>query len=130
MGYLTGSVNSSATIIGQAGAACALPAMRAFSFDAGGKLVIAGAGAHAIGIAIAETADAIATGDELTVQVKDICPAVAGGAFSKGAELACDAEGKLVKANSGKFILAVALESAAAKDAVVIVQVVKAGYAG
>ena len=67
-------------------------------------------------------------GEDVTVQIKDIGLWVTGDAISAGAELTPDANGAAVTAEEGAFILAIALESAAAEGAVIKAQVIKAGY--
>lgn len=128
MGYLNDAVNTSATIVAMAGGEYTAPAMRAFLFDDAGYLVPAGAGKHAAGVALASSPEAVRKGDRLTVQIKDVCPAMAGAAFKKGEELAADGSGRLIPATAGAFILATALESAADANSVALVQIVKAGY--
>lgn len=128
MGYINASVNGSATIAVEAGAAVTAPAMRAFSFDAAGQCVLSAAGAHAVGLALPDAAESLAVWDGFTLQIKDIGLALAGGAFAKGAELTVDAQGRLVAAATGNFIFAVALQKSSGAGAVVEVQIIKAGY--
>ena len=125
MTYLNHSINDTPTIHGKAGAPIPRPAMLAVKF-ANGKFVLPSAGDPAIGIALT-SAETVAIGDGLDVQIKDICYWMGGGVIAAGSELATDAAGKAVVAESGAFIVAIALEDGA-KDKPVSVQIVKAGY--
>ena len=89
---------------------------------------VAEAGANAIGIVTPSSDDAVAAGDDLNVQVKDIGTWIAGEAVDAGAELTPDANGKAVEAAEGDFITAVALEAATAAGQRISVQICKAGY--
>lgn len=126
--YINSGINSSPTIAEKAGAALNNAACLAAKYDGNGNVVLTGAGNHAVGILIPETPDAVAQGDTLTLQVKDIGYWKAGATFTKGTELTPDANGKAVAAAAGNFILAVALEEATAADQIIKVQIIKAGY--
>lgn len=89
---------------------------------------IAAAGKTAVGIMIPET-DSPRKGEDVHIQVKEIGLAMVGAAVEAGDLLASDTNGKLVKAASGDFILAAALDTANAANQVISVQIVKAGYA-
>ena len=93
-----------------------------------GKAVLPAAGAMALGISIGETDETVAAGEDIDIQIKDIGKWMAGEAIDAGDALATDAAGKAVKATSGKFIMGVALTSAAAADTLVQVQLAKMGY--
>ena len=123
--YIGTSINNSATI--EAKASAAVGEFLAVKFDSGKIKVCSSAGENALGLAIPgqEVAN---NGDSITVQVKDMGLWKTGAAVSAGAELTTDASGKAITATSGAFILAIALEDAAAADAVIKVQIVKAGY--
>lgn len=126
MSYIGTSINDSATINAKASANIADGSFLAAQLGTTG-IAIAGAGANAIGLLPAETG-AVAAGDSVTVQIKDIGRWKAGAAFAVGAELSSDANGKAITAVTGKFITAIALEPATAVDQVVKVQICKAGY--
>lgn len=128
MAFISTAINTSPVIAGQAGANMTQPAGVAVKFDANGNFVVAGAGEHAIGLVTIDAPDAVAAGDTLTVQVKDIGLWKAGGVIPKGAELTPDANGNAAVAAAGNFILAVALESASAAGQFIKVQIIKAGY--
>lgn len=125
--YIGTSINESPVITGKASAAIPAAAMLAAAMDADG-VTVAGDGAPAVGLIIAETDD-VAAGDDVTIQVKDIGLWKVGAAVAPGALLASDANGKAITAAAGKFIVAQALEAATAADQIIHVQVIKAGYA-
>lgn len=120
-------INNSATIVANAAEDIENGAFLAAKLDSTG-LKIATAEDNPIGIFIAET-DNIKTGDRATVVVKDICRATVGEAVAAGDHLAAGADGKLMKATSGKFILATALETATEDGQTIVVQICKAGFA-
>lgn len=120
-------INNSATVVAQAGADIANGPFTAVAYK-DGAFVGADGTLIPFGIAIAETDDTVAKGEDVTVQVKDISKWKAGGDFAAGDFLTADANGAAVKATAGKFILAVALENGATGQ-VVNVQIVKAGFA-
>lgn len=123
------SINESAVISAKAGAAISNGAMLAAAMGSTGTVAPVGtAGAEAVGVIIPETDAAVAAGDDVTVQVKDIGLWIVGAAVNAGAMLMSDANGKAVTATAGKFILAQALESATAANQVIHVQIIKAGY--
>lgn len=121
------AVNPSPTIVMEAGAALTDARYRALAVSSG-KLVLPDAGANVIGIAIGETDDSVAVGEDVTVQIKDIGKWEAADAIAIGDELATDATGKAVKATSGAFIVGVALTAASAAGSLVQVQIAKMGY--
>lgn len=128
MSYIGTTINESPVIIGEMGAAVQGGAFCAVKFDAAGKFVLAGDGEAAVGLLMAETEERVNVGDEVTVQIKDVGSWIAGDDVSAGDMLACDADGKAVKATSGKFIVAVALEAGGAGQAIQV-QICKAGFA-
>ena len=127
--FIGTSINESAVISAKAGAAISNGAMLAAAMGSTGTVSVVGtAGAEAVGLIIPETDAAVAAGDDVTVQVKDIGLWIAGAAVNAGAMLMSDAAGKAVTATAGKFILAQALEAASAAGQVIHVQIIKAGY--
>lgn len=120
-------INDSATIVAKAAANIEGGAFLAAMLTKGG-IAVAKAGEAAIGIMIPET-DSPKAGENVNIQVKDIGLAMVGAAVEPGDLLASDDSGKLVKAASGNFILATALDAAAAAGQVISVQIIKAGYA-
>ena len=127
--FIGTSINESAVISAKAGAAISNGAMLAAAMGSTGTVSVVGtAGAEAVGLIIPETDATIASGDDVTVQVKDIGLWIAGAAVNAGAMLMSDANGKAVTATAGKFVLAQALEAASAAGQVIHVQIIKAGY--
>lgn len=122
------TINDSATFTAEAGAVIAGPFM-ALAFDKDGKLIPATDTTVPLGLTVAETDEKLATGEDVTVQIKEQGVWTSGGAFAAGDLLASDASGHAVKAASGKFVLAVALEAASAEGETVKVQITKSGYA-
>ena len=110
-------INDSATIVAKATADIEGGAFLAAMLTKDG-VAVAKAGEAAIGIMIPETDSP-----------KDIGLAMVGAAVEAGDLLASDANGKLIKAEAGAFIIAAALDAAAAADQVISVQIIKAGYA-
>lgn len=126
MSYHGTGINDSPTIVAKAAADIASGAFLAAKLTDSG-VAVSGAGEAAIGLLIPET-ESPKAGEDVTVQVKDIGLAKTGAAVNAGDLLASDASGKLIKATSGKFILAAALETATAADQIISVQICKAGY--
>lgn len=125
--YFGTSINESPTIVLPAGAK--LEDARGIALAiSGGKAVKPAAGAHVIGLSIIETDEIVEEGRGVDIQVKDIGKWVAGGAIAVGAELATDADGKAVAAESGDFIVGIALSSAEKAGTWIKVQIIKAGY--
>ena len=114
MVYTSNMINTSATIVGKAASAITDPRGKAIKFDANGKFVLAStAGEAFIGIGIVTNDEAIAAGQDVDVQIKDIGVGLAGGAIAAGDPLGTDANGKLVKiTTSEKICIGYALESA------------------
>lgn len=114
MVYTSNMINTSATIVGKAASAITDPRGKAVKYDAYGKFVLAStAGEKFMGIGIVTNDEAIAAGQDVDIQVKEIGLGLAGGSIVAGDELACDANGKLVKTTtSGHFCIGYALEAA------------------
>jgi hypothetical protein len=128
--YLSTGINDSPTIVGKSTGAIANGAFLAAKFDGAGGIVLAGAGENAIGLLIASTPEAVAAGEDVNVQIKDIGLWKTGAAVAAGAELTSDANGAAVTAAAGNYVTAIALEAAAAPGAVIKVQIVKSGKTG
>lgn len=123
MAYTSTGINTSATIVETAGAAADFRG-KAVKYSSG-KIALAGAGEAAIGIGIITNSEATKAGEDVDIQIKEIGLGIAGAAIAKGAELSADANGKLVTAAAGKFVIAVALEDATAAGKYIKVQIVK-----
>lgn len=124
MKFLATSINESPVIAEKAGAAIVDVRGKAVKY-ADGAVVLAGAGEAAIGLGILTNDENLKIGDDLTVQVKDMGVAYAGAAITKGAELAAGADGVLVPAAGGNYVVAIALEAAAEAGEYIKVQLVK-----
>lgn len=129
MNYFGASMNQSPVVAEKAGKEIKNGAFLAVKYDDDGNIVLCDkAGETALGILLPDTAEEISQGNELTIQIKDIGLAKAGGVFKKGAPLTTDAQGKLVEAASGSFILGYALEQSFAEGQFVRVDITKSGY--
>ena len=126
--FISTAINDSPTIVGKAAAPLAAAECLAAKFDAAGEVVLAGAGEPAMGILLPTTEHAVAAGEDVNLQIKDIGLWKTGAAVVVGAELTSNAAGKCITAAAGNFILAYALESAGGADTIIRVQIVKAGY--
>lgn len=124
MTFLATSINNSATIVEKAGAAISDVRGKAVKYSSG-NVVLCGAGEAAIGVGILTNDEATASGADVDIQVKDIGMVLTGGAVAKGAELASDANGKLVTASGGDYVIAVAMEAAAAANTYIKAQMCK-----
>lgn len=129
MNYFGASVNQSPVIAERAGEGIKNGAFLAVKYDDDGSIILCNkAGETALGLLLPDTAEEISEGNELTVQIKDIGLAKAGGVFKKGAPLTTDAQGKLVEAAGGSFILGYALEQSFAEGQFVRVDITKSGF--
>lgn len=116
MNYLATSINESPVIVGTAAEAITDVRGHAVKFNASGQVVLAGEGDAPLGIGIMTSGDqgAIAQGEEITIQHKDIGLVAAGGAITAGANLSVGANGVFVTAGEDTAVVAIALEAAAA----------------
>ncbi|MBC3798036.1 capsid cement protein [Acetobacterium tundrae] len=128
MGYQTTQINDSATISEAAASALTSPGTLAAEYDSNGNVKIAAGTIAPVGIFVITNGDTVESGERVDIQVKDIGLWTAGAAVAKGAELTADTAGKAITATAGKFILAIALEAAAAAGEIIKIQIVKAGY--
>ncbi len=129
MAVMNGTViNSSPTVVFPANAAITGAQCKAVKLNASGKVVLAGAGEAALGIIVISDDENIAAGQDVNIQVKDIGMWEAGAAVKAGDLLACDANGKAVKATASSYIMGVALTSATSAGTRVRVQITKSGY--
>lgn len=125
MTYLATSINDSAVISEKAGAAIADVRGKAVKYDESGNVVLCAAGEAAIGIGIMTNDETHEIGADVDVQVKEIGLVCAGAAIAKGDELTPDADGFLVKAAGGDYVIAIAMGAAAAKGEYIEAQLVK-----
>lgn len=128
MTYMATQINDSATIIDKATAEIADVRCKAVKYDTNGGIVLCSiAGEAVLGIAIITAGDTegkVLAGGSVDIQVKDIGLAKAGGTIAKGDELATNANGCVVKATDGQFVIGTALDSANA-DKYVKIQINK-----
>lgn len=127
-------INSTPTIVEKAGADIADVRNLIMKYDTNGNFVPATAGTDMpIGIALIEggynditgiESGKVVTGDDVTVQIKDIGVVIAGAAITKGQEIAAGADGKAAVAASGDYVLGIALDTVEA-DRYLRVQIAK-----
>lgn len=132
--YIGNQINQSPTIVEKAGADIADGRNKLYKYDTNGDLVLAGAGEMAVGIGLIETgyndvtgveAGKVVKGDNVTVQIKDIGLVQAGAEIKKGAEVAADANGLAVTAQTGNYVIGIAQDAATAKGDFIYIQITK-----
>lgn len=129
MAFIGASINPSPVIAAKAAAAITGGAGKAVKFDEDGNIVLCStAGELSIGILPIDTEDEVAAGDEVTVQIKDIGKAVAGGAIPIGSEVAVVESGKLAAAVATNFVIGYALSGAGADGDIFDLEIRKGGY--
>ena len=129
MTYIGDLVNFSVVIVEPVGAAIIGGQGRAVKFDAEGRVVLCSqAGEAALGVLTMQSGEC-RQGDDACVQIKDVGLCLSGAAIAKGAQLSVDAEGRVVAATAGAFILGVALAASQAAGELIPVQIAKCGYA-
>ena len=121
------TINTSPTIVVEAGGELGDIRGKVVKFT-DGKVQLPSAGEVPVGIVLLSEEETVKTGDEVTVQVKDIGKWKAGAAVAIGDLLATDAEGLCQKVTAGQYIFARALSAATAKNDLVTVQIINAGY--
>jgi hypothetical protein len=130
MAYIGSTINNSPTIAGTLAAEIkGDAAFLAVKFDETGKIALAGKGEPAIGVIVPGNVENPAAGDEVTIQVKDIGIAKAGGKITAGAAVASAADGKFAAAATGDFIIGFALSGADGDGKTFQIQITKSGYA-
>lgn len=127
-------INQSVTIVETAGTDIADCRNRIMAYDKDGNVVLAADGSTiSMGIALVESgmndisgkdSGKINAGDDVDIQIKDIGYVMAGGDIAKGAEVTAGANGVAVAAESGDYVVGIAL-SAASKDNYCRVQIAK-----
>lgn len=129
MNYLGASINTSSVIAETAGAELENSAFCAVKYDENGAVVLCDTkGELTAGILLPETTQKISSGDDVTVQIKDIGLCKAGAEIKKGQEVMVDEKGRLIPATSGKFVIGYAMTSATAEDEIIEVDIRKCGY--
>ena len=129
MNYLGASINTSSVIAETAGAELGNGAFCAVKYDENGAVVLCDTkGELTAGILLPETTQKISSGDDVTVQIKDIGLCKAGAEIKKGQEVMVDEKGRLIPATSGKFVIGYAMTSATAENEIIEVDIRKCGY--
>lgn len=121
--YHGAQFNQSATIVEQAGAEIADVRNLIMKFDDSGNVVPATAGTDIpVGIALIEAgcndisgveSGKVAVGEDVDILIKDRGVVLAGAAVKKGQEVAAGSGGMAVVAESGNYVLGIALDNAA-----------------
>lgn len=129
MAYVNASINNASTIVEQV-ASTVTEAVdmrgKAVKYDENGGILLADtAGETVMGIALITNDEAVKAGIDVDIQIRDNGMAMVGDAVAKGDPLAVDANGKLVKAASGQFVIATALEAAQAADIYIRIAITK-----
>lgn len=125
--YEYATINTSSTITAESGGELGDVRGKAVKF-VDGKVQMPGAGEDSIGIVLLSEAENVKTGNTVTIQVKDIGKWKAGATVGVGDLLTSDAEGLCQKATEGQYVLARALSAATAKNDLVTIQIINAGY--
>ena len=108
--YIGSSISKSPTIACIAGAKIEKGAGKAVKFDGSGNIILCdGAGEAAIGILILQTADTVAAGESVTVQISGRGQGLAGGTIAAGDPLAVTATGTITKAAAGNSVIGFAI---------------------
>ena len=126
MAYTSSMVDESATKVFNTAASLTGGAFTAVELGGSG-VTTANANSVPIGLLIGEYDLPIPAGEEVTAQVRGGGLWLAGESLAAGDLLAAGASGVAVKATSGKFIFAQAVEDAKANQAAQV-QIIKAGY--
>lgn len=126
-------INQSVTIVEQAGADITDVRNRIMAYDTDGNVVLAADGSSVlVGVALIEAgindisgeeSGKVEAGNGVDIQIKDIGYVLVGGDIAKGEEVTAS-NGLAVKAESGNYVVGIAL-SAAAKDDYCRVQITK-----
>lgn len=114
------AINNSPTLCGVAAAEIADVRGKAVKFDDNGKIVLASkAGEIVAGIAIPTAGDPegkVRAGGTVDYQIKDCGIAIAGAEIKAGVPVMTDANGNVITATAGNFVIGFALNSAEADD--------------
>ncbi|WP_195540493.1 capsid cement protein [Eubacterium maltosivorans] len=129
MSIFGASINSSTVIAFETAEEIKNGSYYPVKLDANGKVKKCSTeGEAALGILIAQTADTVAVGDDVTVQVKDMGPAIAGGVIAAGDPVMVNGNGKLIKAVAGSapvHVLGYAMQAAATDGDIIQIQIMK-----
>lgn len=129
--YINHVINESNTVVFLAAAEIADARLKAIKLDENGKAAVCSvAGEAFMGLGLHITGDAegkVGAGEGVDILIKNIGYGIAGAAVKAGAALATDAEGNLVEAAAGNFVIGYAMTAAANKGDHIQVQIAK-GY--
>lgn len=129
MNYFGASISQTPTIAEQAGTPIINGEFLIVKYDDNGNVVLCDTeGELTAGVLLPETTKTVVVGEDVTVQIKDIGLVKVGAAMKKGQEVMTDNKGRAVPALAGKFILGYAMQSAAAENEIISVQITKSGY--
>lgn len=119
-------INPSATIVEKAGADIADVRNRIVKFDDNGNVVLATAGTDIpVGVAIIEAgyndisgkeSGKVVTGMDVDIVIKEMTVVLAGATIKKGQEVTAGADGKAAVAESGNYVLGIAMDNAEADE--------------
>ncbi len=124
------TINESSTIAAVAAEEIEDARGKAVKFDENGKIKVCDTENEAVaGIVILQGIKPVKENEEVSVQIKDIGVAVAGGEIKVGDYVATDNQGRLVKATSG-FAVGMAVTPATKENALFRVQITKSGVIG
>lgn len=126
------TINTTPTVVYPAATEIADARLRAIKLNSEGKAEVASvAGETFMGLGIHLAGDALGkveAGGGVDIQIKEIGLALAGAAVTAGTPLTTDANGKLVAAAAGNFVIGYAITSASQADDIIQVQIVKGYY--
>lgn len=128
MAYTSSMVDDSATKVFNTASSLTGGAFTALELGGSG-VTTANANSVPIGLLIGEYELPIPAGEEVTAQVRGGGLWLAGESLAAGDLLAAGADGKAVKATSGGFIFAQALENAKTNQAAQV-QIIRGGFKG
>ena len=129
MNYFGVGINTSSVVAEIAGADIENAAFCAVKYDENGNVVLCDTeGEIVAGIVLPETTQKISAGEDITIQIKDIGLCKTGAEIKKGQEVMVDAQGRVIPATAGKFVVGYAVTTASAENEVIQVDIRKCGY--
>ena len=129
MNYFGVGIITSSVVAEIAGADIENAAFCAVKYDENGNVVLCDTeGEIVAGIVLPETTQKISAGEDITIQIKDIGLCKVGAEIKKGQEVMVDAQGRVIPATAGKFVVGYAVTTASAENEVIQVDIRKCGY--
>lgn len=125
--YNTTTINQSVTVVFPAGEDITDGAFRVVKLGVDSRILLAGAGDIPLGVIPGGVEDTVKTGEDISVQIKDISLCIAGGVIPAGAIVTCGADGKCAAAADSSPILGQAFDAAAQDGDTIRVQLLKGG---